>query len=388
MKIAIIGAGASGLVAAIKCKEKHPQAEVFLFERLDAVGKKIKATGNGKCNIGNLDTSFGKYANPAFVEKIIGSYDQEQALLSFGIPTKTMYGEGLYPVSESAANVVKVLENRAQSLGINIILNTRLLDYIIEGEKIKLLFEKYQTTVDKVIFTVGGKSNPNLGSDGGLFDVFTHHSYHLEKPRPGLCPIRVKENVKALFGQRLHTIASLFIDGQLIAEEYGEVMFKKDGLSGIVIMNLSSLIMRRKASNATIYLAVLNQNQEVVTAKQIYELGLKNTNPLLGFVSQEIASYIYGLVHVEPTHLLSYEECQKVAKVAAALPFTYLDNYGFDFSQVTVGGISLRDINDDLSSKIEKNVFFGGEILDVDGPCGGYNLRWAIGSALHIIKSI
>ena len=388
MKIAIIGAGASGLVASIKCKEKYPQTEVFLFDRLDSVGKKIKATGNGKCNIGNLDISFKKYANPEFVEKIIGSYNQEKVLNDLGIPTKIMHKEGLYPVSESASNVVRVLESRAQSLGVNVILNARLIDYAVEEAKVKLQFEKYQTHVDKVIFAVGGKSNSNLGSDGALFDVFSRHGYKVNNLQPGLCPIRVVENVKNLFGQRFHTIASLFINGALIHEEYGEVMFKKDGLSGIVIMNLSSLITRAKSNTATIYLSVLNNKQEMITAKQIYEVAQKINNPLLSFVSQEIASYLYHLAEIEPNHNLSYEECQKLTKIATAIPFTYKDSYDFDFSQITIGGISLQNVNDDLSSSLEKNVYFIGEVLDIDGPCGGYNLRWAIGSALKVAESV
>lgn len=388
MKIAIIGAGASGLVAAIKYKEKSPASEVFLFDRMDDVGKKIRATGNGKCNIGNLDTSFVSYANAQFVEDIIKEYDQEETLLSLGLPTKTMYGSGLYPVSESASNVVKVLRDRALLLGVNIILNTRLLDYQIDDSKVTLHFVKYEVAVDKVIFAVGGKSNPNLGSDGSLFDVFIRHGYKVIKPEPGLCPLRVQEDVKSLFGQRLHTIASLFINGELIHEEYGEVMFKKDGLSGIVIMNLSSLIGRKKAENATIYLAILNQNNEIITAKNLFEMSKVSANPLLAFVGEEMAAYIMKLSNVKADHVLSFEECQKIAAKAAAIPFTYVDRYNFSFSQVTLGGIAIENLHRDLSSKIEKNVSFIGEVIDVDGPCGGYNLRWAIGSALWAIKNI
>lgn len=388
MKIAIIGAGASGLVASIKIKKKHPTMEVFLFERLDSVGKKIKATGNGKCNIGNLDQSFSRYANSDFVAKTIGDYDQQKELLDLGIATKVMYEGGLYPVSESAANVVKVLENKARELGVNIVLNTRLLDYRLENGKIVLMFEKYQTIVDKLLFAVGGQSYPTLGSDGSLVKVFVHHGYHFNPPRPGLCPVRVAEDVKALFGQRFHTIASLFIEGKLIEEQFGEVMFKKDGLSGIVIMNLSSLVKRQDVKDAKIYLTVLNHRQEMITAKEIYEMAKKTKSPLLSFVSEEIADYIYHLSQINPNHDLSYDECQKVAKVACAIPFTYRGNYDFEFSQVTIGGIAVRDLNDDLSSRLENNVYFLGEAIDVDGPCGGYNLRWVIGSAIKAASSI
>lgn len=388
MKIAIIGAGAAGLVASIKIKQKHPEAEVFLFERLDSVGKKIKATGNGKCNIGNLDSTFDCYTNNDFVVKVIGGYDQQASLLDLGIATKVMYKDGLYPVSESASNVVKVLESKAHHLGVKIVLNTRLLDYRLENGKIILMFEKYQTTIEKLLFAVGGQSNPNLGSDGGLVNVFTHHGYRIDEPRPGLCPIRVKEDVKALFGQRFHTIASLFIDGNLIEEQYGEVMFKKDGLSGIVIMNLSSLIGRSMFKDARIYLSVLNEKQEMLSAKEIFEMAKKIKNPLLSYVNEEIAGYIANLAGIHLNHELSYEECQKLAKVATAIPFTYHSHYDFDFSQVTIGGVSIENLNDDLSSKIEKNVYFLGEVVDVDGPCGGYNLRWAIGSAIRAVESL
>lgn len=388
MKLAVIGAGASGLVAAIKCKEKSPESEVFLFDRMDDVGKKIRATGNGKCNIGNLDQTFECYSNSQFVEEIISSYKQEETLLSLGLPTKIMYGSGLYPVSESASNVVKVLRDRALFLGVNIILNAKLLDYQIENEKINLRFDKYQAVVDKVIFAVGGKSNPNLGSDGSLFDVFARHGYLIIKPEPGLCPIRVQEDVKSLFGQRLHTIASLFINGELLFEEYGEVMFKKDGLSGIVIMNLSSLIGRLKAPNAKIYLAILNQNNEVITAKNLFEVSKKSANPLLAFVGEELATYILTLAHIKIDYDLSFEECQTIAALAAAIPFTFVNRYDFSFSQVTLGGIDINNLNRDLSSKLEKNVYFAGEVIDVDGPCGGYNLRWAIGSSLRVADEI
>jgi len=388
MKIAIIGAGASGLVSAIKIKEKHPESEIFLFDRLDAVGKKIKATGNGKCNIGNVHAQFDGYSHIDFVKKIIGDYQQEEALLELGIPTKVMNHDGLYPVSESANNVVQILEKRAIQLGVNIILTTRLLDYILVNNQIELHFDKYHLLVDKALFCVGGKSNPNLGSDGSLFDVFARHGYQITLTQPGLCPIRIKENVTSLFGQRFHTLASLFIDGALIKEEYGEVMFKKDGLSGIVIMNLSSLIARNKAMKATIYLAVLNQNREIVSAKEIFELSKKGVDPLLAFVTSEIAKYIYHLAGVKPEQKLSYEQCEKIAKASSALPFTFNNFYDYEFSQVTIGGVAVENLNDDLSSKIEKNIYFLGEVIDVVGPCGGYNLRWAIGCAMRVAANI
>jgi len=388
MKIAIVGAGAAGLVAAIKIKSANPEFEVFLFDRLDSVAKKIKATGNGKCNIGNIDKAYDGYSHPAFVKAILDEYAQQEVLSSLGLPTKLLTSEGLYPVSESANNVAVILEKNAIGCGVKIVLNTCLLDYYLVEDQIELHFDKYDVTFDRVLFCVGGKSNPNLGSDGSLFDVFKKHGYIIVEPKPGLCPIKVKEDVRGLFGQRLHAVVNLFLDGKLAKEEYGEVMFKKDGLSGIVIMNISSLIARSRAREAKIYLSILDGDQHIITVKDIFEMSKKAANPLLAYATSEVAAYIYRLANVDAAKSLSYEDCQKIAKVAASIPFTFAELYDYEFSQVTVGGVGLDDINDDLSSKREKNVYFLGEVLDIDGPCGGYNLRWAIGSALRASKSI
>lgn len=388
MKIAIIGGGPSGIIAALEIKKRNPHYDVIIFEQKDSLGKKIKASGNGRCNIGNLNNDFSVYKNEAIVENVLKDYDQEEYLKALGILTKTLYDGYLYPISESANNVLLILLNKLEELGVQIKLNAKLLDYETKNGTLNLFFSEGAMVVDKVIFATGGKSSPNLGSDGNLFSIFENHGYVIEHLTPGLTPIRVKENVKELFGQRLKALVFLEDEGKVIHQEEGEVLFKKDGLSGIVMMNISSQIVKNKCKNPDINILLLNSEGDIITFKEFQNVAKTNQNPLLTFVSEPISNYIYHQSKIDKSKLLSEQEISRLFSFFIHLNFKYLNTYDFDSSQVTIGGISFKNLKNNLSSKFENNVYFIGEVLDVDGPCGGYNLRWAIGSALYLSKHI
>ncbi|NLN80311.1 MAG: aminoacetone oxidase family FAD-binding enzyme [Erysipelotrichia bacterium] len=388
MKIAIIGGGPSGIIAAIEIKKRNPYFEVIIFEQKDSLGKKIKASGNGRCNIGNLNYNFSVYKNEKIVENILHDYDQEEYLKSLGILTKTLYDDYLYPVSESANNVLLILMNKLEELGVQIKLNAKLIDYDTKNDTVNLFFSDGAIVVDRVIFATGGKSSPNLGSDGALFPIFEKHGYKIEHLNPGLTPIRVKENVKALFGQRLKALVSLEENEQIIHQEVGEVLFKKDGLSGIVIMNISSQIINKGCKNPKINTYLLNNEGSILSFDDFKIVALDNKNPLLTFVSESISNYVYELANIDKNKFLDEQDIKRLFSFLNPLSFHYLSAYDFDSSQVSLGGISFNNLDKDLSSKYENNVYFIGEVLDVDGPCGGYNLRWAIGSALYLSKNI
>lgn len=388
MKIAIIGGGPSGMIAALEIKKRNPHFEVVIFEQKDSLGKKIKASGNGRCNIGNLNNDFSFYKNELIVKNILKDYNQQEYLESLGILTKTLYDGYLYPLSESANNVLLILMNELTNHSVQIKLNTKLIDYEAKNGTVHLLFLDGAIVVDKVIFASGGKSSANLGSDGNLFSIFANHGYRIESLKPGLSPIRIKENVKQLFGQRLKVLVSLEENEQIIHQEIGEVLFKKDGLSGIVIMNISSLIVKKQCRAPQINLYLLNNKESILSFDEFREIAQQKTNPLLTFVSEPISNYIYRLSKIDENKPLNDQDIKNLFSFVSPLKFSYLEHYDFDFSQVTLGGISFTNLHEDLSSKYEKDVYFIGEVLDVDGPCGGYNLRWAIGSALYLSKKI
>lgn len=371
MKIIIIGAGTSGLTSAINLKRLYKNADILIIEHLDKPFKKVLATGNGKCNIGNSNINFELFNNPSFVEKILTSNylnDEINFLDSIFIKTKNI-NELIYPVTESAQTVHNCYLREIEKLTIKIHLKESLLNYKIENNRIIVKTNLCTYEADKLIITCGGKSSPKLGSDGSIFPLLKSHGYEISDINPGLCPIVTKEKHKALDGLRIKGIVNLFKNNKLIHIENGEILFKKDGLSGIVIMNISSIISRD-----------LNAKY-VIKINSLPTYGIKELETFLNKNGKD--TFLNTFSHPLLKDYI-YKNNLDPIKTLTNMTFNFDRLYDYEFSQVSVGGISLNNINDDLSSKIENNVSFAGEILNIDGPCGGYNLTWAIISALRI----
>ena len=246
MKIIVVGAGPSGIISAILLKRKNPSFDVLVLEQLDKPLKKLTATGNGKCNFankGNIDAS--TYSS---IESIVSlskyNFEKQIELLhSLNIYEK-LNGELAYPISESAQTVISSLLNECKTLGVEIITSVKVLDYYFKNNKYYVETNVSKYDADKVIFAVGGKSSPKLGSDGSLFSTFVNHGYKMSPLYPGLCPIKTVEKTKVLDGTRVKAKVSLWDKKTPIYEENGEVLFKDHGLSGIVIFDLASIIAR------------------------------------------------------------------------------------------------------------------------------------------------
>ena len=191
MKIIVIGAGASGVAAAINLKRKNPNDDVLIIEHLDKPLKKILATGNGKCNLGNSKLDFSLYNNEEFAKQIISNYNYEKFFDSINIKTK-LVGDLAYPVSESAVSVREALLNECRKLHIKINVSEKLIDYKI-GKQIEVKTDKAIYTADKLVLAGGLKSSSKLGSDGSVFDVLTAHKYQNKEVYPGLSPLFTKE---------------------------------------------------------------------------------------------------------------------------------------------------------------------------------------------------
>ena len=368
MKILIVGAGASGIVAAINYKINHKSDDVLVIERLDSSLKKLLASGNGKCNLGNSNIDFSLYNNPAFAESIIKGYDYKKFFSSISIETKT-FGDLAYPVSESAASVKEALLNSAKNLGISIKNAEKLVDFAVK-DKIEVITDKAKYSVDKLYLAGGLKSSPKLGSDGSVLDVLAKHGYKIKSPEAGLCPLYTKEKTKLVDGIRVKSTVSLFKNGKLIHKEDGEVLFKEHGLSGIVIFNTTSIISRDPKQSYKISLDLLPDFS--LEYLKNYRKSHKFSELLLAFLNPKLSKYL--------TERFANED--QVFTALKNLEFTFDKTYGFDYSQVSVGGIDVSEVDEKLMSKHEKNVYIIGELIDIDGPCGGYNLTWAFASAI------
>ena len=361
MKIGIIGGGASGVYTAIRIKELSPSFDVTIIERNDKLLKKVAVTGNGRCNYANLGDLKGKYNSP-FANQIIENLKPEQIVANFerlGIhPTRI--DNLIFPISLTAQTVVLMLNKRLNELGVAICLNEKVIDYQNKNNKFVVKTENNEYVFDKVVFAAGGKAYPQLGTDGGVLEVLRQHDYLIETLSPSLSPLKVKENTKKISGQRVKCLVSLCNKGQLYYAEEGEVLFKDDGISGIVVLNMSQKINEIKdKSNIKVVLNLVPDKKNI--KKEQYE----------EYVHPKLASYLLD-------NNLDIN----------ALTYTFKNFYDYNIAEVSHGGLSLKEITNNLESKKEKGLFFAGELLDIDGMCGGFNLMFAFASGETIAKAI
>ena len=362
MKIGIIGGGASGSYLAIRIKELHPSFDVTIIERNDKLMKKIAVTGNGRCNYANLGSLEGKYNNE-FANRIIDSLKPDTIIKNFdryGIHPTTLDDVLVYPITLSAQTVILMLNKKLEELGVHICLNEKVLDYQKDDKNYQVKTDKQIHVFDNLVFASGGKAYPQLGTDGLLIDVLRQHQYQIEELSPSLSPIKTKENVKKISGQRVKCLVSLSNKGKDIYSEEGEVLFKDDGISGIVILNMSQKINAltdKKDVKIVLDLAPQHKN---IKPEQYSE-----------FVNPKIAAYLID------NHL----DINKVV-------FTFKNFYDYSIAEVSHGGVSTNEVTDSLESKKEKGLYFAGEILDVDGMCGGFNLMFAFACSETIARAI
>ncbi|HHT67261.1 MAG TPA: aminoacetone oxidase family FAD-binding enzyme [Erysipelotrichaceae bacterium] len=362
MKIAIVGGGVSGVFLAIRLKEVQPSFSITIFEKNEDVLKKMLVTGNGRCNYANTGSTVNKYHNDEFANKLLAEFKPQDLIDVFdslGIHPREV-DNLVFPVSNSASSVVTILKNHLKRLKIKVLCQEEVIDYQKVEKQYSLITQNNKYLFDKIVFAAGGACYPQLGTDGAIIKMLKRHGYLIEPLSPSLSPLKVKENTKRVAGQRARGLVSLIVNNKIVYQEEGEVLFKDEGLSGIVILNMSQKInMIPYKDNIKISLD-LAPNQEDIEKEQYIE-----------YVSPKVADYL--IRNQLDIHNLVY---------------TFKDFYDVRVAEVSHGGISLTEINDSLESKREKGLYFCGEILDVDGMCGGFNLMFAFASAEKVKKAI
>lgn len=356
--VIIIGGGISGVFAAIRIKEKHPSYKVSIFEKNNKLLKKIYATGNGRCNFANRGSLKNKYNHENFVLPIVESFSSLEITQYFeriGIKYKSV-NDLLYPLSDTAETVALMLNKKVDELKIEVHLEESMVDY----SSTKLITNKGTYPFDILIIASGGKASPQFGSDGSIFGILKKHGYSVVDPKPSLCPIKVKENVNLVEGLRAKARLTLLIDGKTKQEEDGELLFKKDGLSGIAIFNL------------THFINIENNHKRInVCVDFAPDQGKIEPNQYIQFIHPRLANYL-----------------SKNGLDIHQTMFTFRGLYDFPNAQVSSGGLSIHEVNGILKSKKENNVSFVGEVLDVDAICGGFNIMWALASAEKVSNNL
>lgn len=391
-RIAVIGGGASGMMAAI-CAAKL-KIDVTLFEATNRVGNKLLLTGNGKCNFSNsyLDTECYYCKDYDFLNKTFEKFsplDTEKFFQDAGMLVKNKNGY-LYPYGEQASIVLDILRMQLKKENVRIITEAKVKKITKENQDFFIETENQNTyTFEKVILTTGGRSYPKTGSDGNGYKLAKKLGHTVFPTVPALVQLVGNDDFyKIIAGVRSEGVASLKIDGKMIRTECGEIQFTDYGISGIPIFQLSRIASYGLFEKKSVQIHVdvlpgISNVNEFVENRSI----LHNKNTLeefmCGIANKKLCILAIKLNHFHPNtkvDTLSKEALIKVVTSLKNLVFHITDTKSYDTAQVTAGGVPISEISEDFSSKITENLYFAGEILDVDGICGGYNLQWAFAS--------
>jgi predicted Rossmann fold flavoprotein len=392
-KIAIIGAGASGLFSSILLASKG--FEVTIFEKNNKAGKKLLATGNGRCNITNQNISLSNFysnSNIASIKKIISDFDYsycKELFNNMGIEFKVAASGRCYPLSLTSSTVVDILEYEALKEGVKIEFNSEILDMSYEKNKFILNQKLY---FDKLIIATGSIAMPKLGGceSGYLFAKKFRHK--IIKPVASLVQL-VSSN------KHLEVVSGVKIDA-VINGKRGDFLFTKYGVSGSLILDVSRKISKQLLKEKSIKMIVdtmpdFNFDTLVnLLSKRLENLKDKELHLWLdGIMNKKLAKYIILNSnipsHVKYAKFLTKQDIIKIVKNIKNLEFTITDTKGFETCEVCAGGVELSEIKiENMESIYQKDLYFIGEVLDVDGDCGGYNLHWAWGSAYTLAMNM
>lgn len=412
--VIIIGAGASGLVAAIAAARQG--SSVLVIERKEKAGKKILATGNGKCNYTNLVQTPECYRSDdsAYAMKVLSCFDVHQTLKFFeelGIYPKERNGY-YYPNSEQATSVVQVLSMECERFQVTFRFDetvielkkpdfTVVTEQTIKTEENRKPINKHKTEKQmpeivrhtyqgrKLILSSGGCASPQLGSDGSGYRLAEGFGHSVIKPLPALVQLKSSNKYcKTVSGVRTAASVTAFADRKAIAKEEGELIFTDYGISGIPIMQLSRFVAKALEKGSSVYLHIdflpeLSKGQvKTLLLQRLLQNPYKNMEEMMvGLLNHKLSYILIMEANLNPnkrSEAVTEKEVEELANQIKSFHMTITATNSFENAQVCAGGIRTSEIEPaTLESKLVKNLYLTGELIDVDGTCGGYNLQWA-----------
>ncbi len=400
-KVVIIGGGASGLISSIFAKNKDN--EVIVLERNSICGKKILATGNGRCNYWNEDQDLRHYNSTSknLLEKIITLDNQKQIMTLFnriGIVPKIKNGY-YYPTSNQAISIRNALVTEATKLGVKIYQDALVDKVTHSNNKYIVEFNNKKIIADSLIIATGSKASPKTGSTGIGYTLAKSLGHTIIEPLPALVQLVGQGKYFTSWdGIRSDVNVSLYAANKFIKEETGEIQLTNYGVSGICIFNLSRFASTYLKENKKVEVVInflpwlkedaityFDKRTSLMPSRTIFELleGLLNNKLLNTFLS------ILKLDESRKWTNMSKQEKINLINVLTNFHLPIIDTKSFDNAQVCSGGVDLSEINPNtMESLINKNLYIVGELLDVDGDCGGYNLSFAWISGMLAGKSI
>lgn len=393
--IVVIGGGAAGLMAAGRAGELG--AQVLLLEKNKSLGRKLLITGKGRCNVtnkGDLDTFIDSYHGKGrFLYSAFNHFFQNDLitlLQKHGIALKTERGGRVFPVSDQAGDVVNALWRYCQRSNLIIKTGEEVLEIVTENQRIKGVKTAHGLIeCEAVIVSTGGKSYAGTGSTGDGYKWATGLGHTVITPRPALVPLNIQESwVKELQGLALKNVEVRLLQGeQVLGKEFGEMLFTHFGVSGPVILTLSHLVVE-KGTRQGLFLEInlkpgLDEEQLAQRLMRDFQKYQRKQlqNALTELLPQRLIPVVISLSEISPTkfvHQITKAERKNLSQSLRNLRMTVLGPRPLAEAIITAGGVSLAEINSGtMESKLIKGLYFAGEVLDIDGFTGGFNLQEA-----------
>lgn len=396
MKVAVIGAGAAGMLAAGHAGELGHNVDIF--EKNNIVGKKIRITGKGRCNITNasdceehIENTPG---NPYFMYSALYKFPPDKMIElveSLGVPTKVERGKRVFPVSDKAADVSEALKKYMKKNGVKLHLEKGVKDIITENNKIKGIVtdDGKELDFDAVIVATGGLSYPTTGSTGDGYKFAKKAGHSVSKLMPSLVPLKSDDWIcPELMGLSLKNSAIVIKNekGKTIYKDFGEMLFTHFGVSGPMVLSASRHLLGRFNENITMYIDMKPaldmkalDNRLLRDFEKYINKDLRNAlNDILPQKMIPVIIRLSGIDETKKIHDITKEERKRMEELIKGLPVHITGTAGFDMAVVTSGGVNTDEIDPStMESRKIKGLFFAGEVLDVDAYTGGFNLQIA-----------
>jgi len=409
LNIVIVGGGASGVATAIFAKRKNPNNEVIILEKNDKICKKVLISGNGRCNLLNKNLDINKYHTEYFnntkeiIENVFKKFDNKKILNFFenlGILFKEEKDGKFYPITDSANSIVNVLLYELEKLNIKVFLNTAVKDIKKDNNIFIIKTNNDIFSTDKVVISTGGCAYPQIGTTGDGYIFAERFNHKIIKPFPSVVPLIIDcKYLKKISGIKFSGNAKIIFNNQIIKENRGDILFTDYGISGSAIISISryatELLNKNIKNKLFVGIDFVPNLDDEKLQKHI--INVKNINRekdikflLLGLINPKLIDYIF-LDRVDLNKKLTdlnIGDIKLIVDVLKNTKYKIIGSKDFHFAQVTAGGINLKEINNNLESKKVNGLFFTGEVLDVDGDCGGFNLVWAFASGAVVGDSL
>lgn len=397
--VIVVGGGASGLCAAIAAK-KAGASDVVVLEKNTEFGKKLLATGNGRCNFTNLRIEKDCYHSDDIdrVMQVISTFDQAEVLdfmcsVGLGIEYKNGW---CYPRSMSAYSVQQAILSHARKVGVSLKGGKEVRDIKKNGDTFQVLVDGYTYESKKVILACGGYADPKSGSAGEGFYILKRAGVHIKKPLPALVPLVIKDNpLQKAAGVRVNAKVSLMVNDREVESDTGNLQITEYGISGIPVFQISSDAVRAldegKSVNVKIdFFPDYPSNAVKSLLEQCVTEASQNLDPsdpdkllLMGIFPDKLAEVFSDMASPDDLTIGdvdAYTIAYFVDKILNDFVLEVSGHKGFENAQTTSGGVTFDELNDDLSLKKVPGLYICGEEVDADGLCGGYNLQWAFSS--------